>query len=146
MNNMMQDGSGDPGKHNIEIVRRLYSLAGRGKWAEAEQYLADDFTILEADTLPFKGTYCGKGALQKLFAIVVATAGIQGVEEEQMTAGGDRVVALRVLLLQGSPPVRCRLAEVFRLRDGKVTEILPFYFDSSMIVRSAEAFGAAGRT
>jgi ketosteroid isomerase-like protein len=140
-----QQGSGDLEKRNIELVRKLYSLAGRGKWAEAEQYLADDFVIVEADTLPFKGTYSGKGALRELFAIVVATAGIQGVKEEQMTAGGDRVVALRELLLQGSPPGRCRLAEVFQIRDGKVTEILPFYFDSSAIVRSAEAVRVAAK-
>lgn len=146
MSDAPQQSSADLERQNIATVKRLYSLAGRGKWAEAEQYLTDDFVIVEAETLPFKGSYHGKGALKELFAIVMATAGIQGVEEEQMTAGGDRVVALRVLLLHGSPPVRCPLAEVFRLRDGKVAQILPFYFDSSMVVRSAAARQAAAQT
>jgi limonene-1,2-epoxide hydrolase len=89
--------------------------------------------------LPFAGVYRGPGALQKLFEIVMASAGVVGLDIHEITAGGDRVVALLDLLLEGTPPVRVPLAETFRFRDGKVCEIRPYYYDPTPIVSAVAA-------
>ncbi len=65
--------------------------------------------------------------------------GVVGLDIHEITAGGDRVVALLDLLLEGAPPVRVPLAETFRLRDGKVCEIRPYYYDPTPIVSAVAA-------
>jgi ketosteroid isomerase-like protein len=126
-------------ERNIKYVRDLFAATGGGDWKTAESMLTADFLVTEADTLPFAGVYRGPGALQKLFEIVMASAGVVGLDIHEITAGGDRVVALLDLLLEGTPPVRVPLAETFRFRDGKVCEIRPYYYDPTPIVSAVAA-------
>src|SRR5258705_6883963 len=79
---------------NLQLVRALFDATGKGDWAAAETMLTSDFSVTEAGTLPFAGTYHGRGALQELFTRVMSEAGVTGLDIEQLTAGGDRVVAL----------------------------------------------------
>jgi ketosteroid isomerase-like protein len=126
-------------ERNREIVRALYKATGHGNWTAAAALLSEDVLITEPGTLPFAGTYRGVDAMRELFEKVVRTAGVIGAERKQITAGGDWVVVLHDLLLEGPPPVRAPLAEAFRLRDGKVCEIIPYYFDHRLITAAAEA-------
>jgi ketosteroid isomerase-like protein len=126
-------------ERNIKYVRDLFAATGGGDWKTAESMLTADFLVTEADTLPFAGVYRGPGALQKLFEIVMASAGVVGLDIHEITAGGDRVVALLDLLLEGTPPLRVSLAETFRFRDGKVCEIRPYYYDQTPIVSAVAA-------
>jgi ketosteroid isomerase-like protein len=126
-------------ERNIKYVQDLFAATGSGDWKAAESMLTADFVVTEADTVPFAGVYRGPGALQKLFEIVMASAGVVGLDIHEITAGGDRVVALLDLLLEGTPPVRVPLAETFRFRDGKVCEIRPYYFDPTPIVSAVAA-------
>lgn len=126
-------------ERNIKYVRDLFAATGGGDWNTAESMLTADFLVSEADTLPFAGVYRGPGALQKLFEIVMASAGVVGLDIHEITAGGDRVVALLDLLLEGTPPARVPLAETFRFRDGKVCEIRPYYYDPTPIVSAVAA-------
>jgi len=49
------------------------------------------------------------------------------------------VVALVQLTLGGSPGTGVSIAELFRLRDGKVCEIKPYYFDPTPICAAVAA-------
>jgi ketosteroid isomerase-like protein len=120
---------------NRKTVLTLYAATGRGDWAKAATLMTDDVLIVEAPTVPFAGTYRGVNAMRELFA-TVQSMGVVGVETHQATAGGDWVVVLLDLLLAGSPPVRVPLAEAFRLQDGKVCEIVPYYFDASLVTKA----------
>jgi ketosteroid isomerase-like protein len=126
-------------ERNIKYVQDLFAATGGGDWKTAESMLTADFFVTEADTLPFAGVYRGPGALQELFEIVMASAGVVGLDIHEITAGGDRAVALLDLLLEGMPPVRVPLAETFRFRDGKVCEIRPYYYDPTPIVSAVAA-------
>jgi len=126
-------------ERNIKYVQDLFAATGGGDWKTAESMLTADFLVTEADTLPFAGVYRGPGALQELFEIVMASAGVVGLDIHEITAGGDRVVALLDLLLEGTPPVRVPLAETFRFKDGRVCEIRPYYFDPTPIVSAVAA-------
>jgi ketosteroid isomerase-like protein len=124
---------------NREIVLALYKATGRGDWAKAATLTTDDMLIREADTLPFAGNYRGLQALRDLFATVQATLGVERIDMRQITAGGEWVVVLLDLVLAGTPPVRAPLAEAFRLENGKVCEIVPYYFDTSVVAKAVEA-------
>lgn len=124
---------------NRNVVLALYRATGRGDWATAATLMTDDLLISEAETLPFAGTYRGVQGLRDLFATVQSALGVERIDMRQVTAGGDWVVVLLDLLLAGTPPVRVPLAEAFRLRDGKVCEIVPYYFDTSVVAKAVEA-------
>jgi ketosteroid isomerase-like protein len=116
-------------ERNLKTIEALYAATGKGDWPTAESMLTEDFFVTEAGTTPFAGVYRGRKALHDLFMQVIPAAGVTGLDIQQSTAGGDTVVVLLELVLGGSPEVRVALAEVFRLRDGKVCEIKPYYFD-----------------
>jgi ketosteroid isomerase-like protein len=126
-------------EQNSQSVQALFAATGAGDWEAAESMLTADFFVTEADTLPFAGVYRGPGALRKLFEIVMGSAGVVGLDIHQITSGGDRVVALLDLLLEGTPPVRVALAETFRFREGKVCEIRPYYYDQTPILSAVAA-------
>jgi ketosteroid isomerase-like protein len=126
-------------ERNIKYVQDLFAATGGGDWKTAESMLTSDFFVTEADTLPFAGVYRGPKALQELFEMVMSAAGVVGLDLHQITAGGDRAVALLDLLLEGTPPLRVPLAETFRFRDGKVCEIRPYYYDPTPIVNAVAA-------
>jgi ketosteroid isomerase-like protein len=125
----------DQETRNRQTVLSLYKATGKGDWVKAASLMTEDILIREASTLPFAGEYRGVAAMRELFAKVVST-GVIGVNLHQVTAGGEWVVALLDLLYPGDPPVRVPLAEAFRLRDGKVCEIVPYYFDSDALVKA----------
>jgi ketosteroid isomerase-like protein len=129
---------------NRQTVLALYKATGKGDWAKAASLMTEDILIREAPTLPFAGEYRGVAAMRELFARVRST-GVVGVDMHQATAGGDWVVVLLDLLYEGDPPIRAPLAEAFRLENGKVCEIVPYYFDSSVVVAAASCQAAGSR-
>lgn len=124
---------------NRRLVEALYAATGRGDWAAAALLLTDDFLVTEAGTLPFAGVYRGRGALQELFTLVMGSAAVTGLDVHQITTGGDRVVVLLDMILGGPPEVRVPIAETFRIRDGKVCEIKPYYYDPRPLAAAVEA-------
>ena len=116
-------------ERNLRVVEALYAATGKGDWAAAESLLTEDFFITESATTPFAGVYRGRRALHDLFMQVVPASGVKKLDIQQITAGGNTVVVLLELVLGGPPEARVALAEVFHLRDGKVCEIKPYYFD-----------------
>jgi ketosteroid isomerase-like protein len=131
---------------NRQLVEALFDATGKGDWAAAESMLTSDFTVTEAATLPFAGTYHGRRALQELFTFVMSAAGVTRLDIQKVTAGGDRVVALLEMVLGGPPEVRVALAQTFRVRDGKVCEIRPYYFDPRPVAAAIEARKRAATT
>ena len=130
-------------ERNLKTIDALYAATGKGDWTTAESMLTEDFFVTEADTTPFGGVYRGRKALHDLFMQVIPAAGVTKLDIQQLTAGGDTVVVLLELVLGGPPEVRVPLAEVFRLRDGKVCEIKPYYFDPRPMCAAVAARKAA---
>lgn len=123
--------SRDIEEQNLKTVQALFAATGSGDWPAAEAMLTEDFFVTEADTNPFAGVYRGRHVLRDLFTEVVAAAGVTKMDVRQLTAGGDLVIAMVDMTLGGPPERSVSLAEVFRVRNGKVCEINPHYFDSA---------------
>ncbi|MFO1377367.1 MAG: nuclear transport factor 2 family protein [Steroidobacteraceae bacterium] len=125
-------------EQQIAMVRTLYEVSGKGEWAAAEAMLTEDFFVTEAGTLPFAGTYRGRGALRELFTTVFGSVTVTGLEFKAMTQGDDTVIAVIELVL-GPDNDRVQVAELFRFRGDKVCEIRPYYFDPAPMVAAAAA-------
>jgi predicted SnoaL-like aldol condensation-catalyzing enzyme len=118
-------------EQNLKTIQALFAATGSGDWPAAEAMLTDDFFVTEAPGNPFAGVYRGRSALQKLFTEVVGAAGVTKMDVKQLTAGGDLVIAIVEMTLGGPPERSVSLAEMFRIRNDKVCEIKPHYFDSA---------------
>ena len=121
---------------NRALIETVYAAAGAGDWAGVRAHMADDLVIVEADGLPYAGRWTGPDALHELFGVVSGFWSDFAVELRAMTAGGDTVIC--ELLVRGrstrtGEEFDMPLLELWRVRDGKVSEILPFYFDTARL-------------
>ena len=126
----------------LAIVEALYAATGSGDFARAETFLTDDFFVTEADSLPMAGVYRGKTALQDLYTRVMGMMDVAGLEIRETTVGDEFAVTLVDFVFADPKLARAEVAEMFRFRDGKISEIRPFYFDPAPILAACAAKAA----
>jgi|JI10StandDraft_1071094.scaffolds.fasta_scaffold452439_1 acetyl esterase len=124
----------------IGIAQKLYQLALTGDFKTVESMVTDDFIIYEASTLPFAGTYRGKGALQELFVKVGGMLKLKDLKFRGfMTSGDDVAVLIDLIADRGGEDERISIVEVARFRGPLICELKPFYFDSAQVNAAAQA-------
>ena len=97
-------------------------------------YIDPQFTCYEAASLPYGGEYHGPEGLLRLYKAVFSIWETFEVEVKELLDAGQTVVALihlRVKLKGSGRTVEMPVAEFWRLRDGKVVELRPFYWDTA---------------
>lgn len=120
------------------LIDDLYAASAAADWDKVATMVTDDLLISEAPGLPMAGTYKGKNALRDLFNDVFAMLQVQSLDVIGSTYGGDYAVKiLRMNFGEGLEPAE--LTEMFRIRDGKVCEIKPYYFDPAPVKAAATA-------
>jgi ketosteroid isomerase-like protein len=127
----------------LKTVDELYAACAVGDFDAAEKMLTDDFFVTEADTLPMAGVYRGKTALRDLFTKVMGMMDVAALNRVETTTGIDHAVTILSFEFADPALAPAHLCELFRFRDGKVCEILPYYFDPSPIVAACAAKTAA---
>lgn len=125
---------------NLAIIQAVYAAAGQGDWAAVRAHMADTLVITEAASLPYAGEFRGADALRDLFVLVSGFWDGLVIERRGITAGGDTVIG--ELFLSGRAKrtgerFAMPVLELWRLEDGKVTEIRPFYFDTARLAAIA---------
>ncbi|MQP64947.1 nuclear transport factor 2 family protein [Niveispirillum sp. SYP-B3756] len=129
----------DAAARNLATTEALYAATASGNWPLAETMLCDDLVITEAETLPFAGTYTGKGALRDLYAKVLGTSlGQATIAVKNKMAAGNNVVYLLELVPPAGNPLE--LVEVFHFADdGRVSLIKPYYYNSAAVTAAVAA-------
>ena len=123
---------------DLALVQRVYAAAGEGRWADVRADMADDLVIEEAAGLPYAGTYTGPDALERLYGIVSNFWLDFAVDFVGMTSGDGTVIAEVVFhgrSKRTGEGFAMPLLELWRVRDGKISEIRPFYFDTALLGR-----------
>lgn len=119
--------------NNVTIVRKTYEAVAVGDLQTVLDHLAETVVCQQASSLPYGGTYTGKSGFQAMGAAIFATwSGFQSTPEA-FIASDDYVVVLATMTGVASgtgKPLDMPLAEVWRLREEKVIEIRPFYWDT----------------
>jgi len=113
---------------NERLVGELFTAAGGGDWTKVETLITPDFRFIESDSVPVRGTYTGIREYRALFEAVGEGAGAIDAEFVSMTSSETHVVALLVLHFKDFD-VRAPLAEAFQIRDGRVAQIMPYFFN-----------------
>jgi ketosteroid isomerase-like protein len=122
----------------LDLMRRVYEIAGQGRWGEVEQLLSDDLVIYEPESLPYGGEWNGRDALQRLYAKVmnywadpsVTVRSVIG-DEEWAVALLDFTMTSRSTGERFTMPV----AEASRAAGGKIVEMRIHYFDTVKLLR-----------
>jgi ketosteroid isomerase-like protein len=125
-----------------EVVAEYYRTALGGEIEAMKAVLDPGIRVIEAESLPYGGTWEGTERFLQLLQKVFETWKDCRVEVKQLVADGDCVVALTEMSGKGARsgrPFSMSLAEVYRVRDGRIVEIKPFYFDSDELRRVHEA-------
>jgi ketosteroid isomerase-like protein len=127
---------------NIAIMKKFYEMLAKGDrdWIY-DNLIADDFELNEPWSLPYGGTYKGKDTVRRALKRVVESWDDMEFEILNYLAGGDSVVVHAYLGCTGKRTGRrfhLPLMEQWRIRDGKIIELRPFFFDTA---KMCEVFG-----
>jgi len=116
---------------NEALVGELYAAAGAGDWNKVATLITSDFRFIESDALPVGGTYRGLREYRALFESVMTGAGRIEIDFTGMTSSDTHVIALLTLHFRDHD-VTTPVAEMFRIVDGKVAEIVPYYLNPQL--------------
>jgi SnoaL-like domain len=129
-------------EEKVKLIDDLYAATGVGDFDLAETMLTDDFVVTEAASLPMAGTYSGRGALRELYTKVMGIMDVAALNRVETTTGGDYAVTILSFEFQDASLAPAHICERFRFRDGKVCEIVPYYYDPAPVVAACLTKGA----
>lgn len=127
--------------HGFGPLERLISAHRRNDMEEVRSVLHPDIEVIEAEGLPYAGTYRGHEeyiALHLKMEHYFSEFHLD-LKEVIEARGGDRVVAMwdaRVICRSTGKSVSFPLAEVAYVRDGRIYKIVPFYFSTHAIAEA----------
>jgi ketosteroid isomerase-like protein len=123
---------------NREIVAGLYRALAEGNPQGVFELFAEDIVVHEADCLPYGGVHKGRDAVVGMAMKMLETFDPSAIRCEEIIGDGDRIVGLArgVWRSRSGRSIEVDLAEVFTIRDGKVTEVRPFIWDTAALVGS----------
>jgi uncharacterized protein len=125
---------------NVEIVKKIYEVGGKGDMAGMMAHLAPNVVVHEANGLPYGGVYHGHAGMGALFQKLVGILDNFRVVPEDFFVSGSVVVAkIRVLgrARATGQTIDMPVLEMWTLDNGLVTEIRPFYWDTAEFQKAA---------
>lgn len=132
---------------NVAVVEGFLGRFLAGDLASALPSLAEDFVSHEPESLPYAGDHHGHDGFTKLAAAFGETWEITGPGSlEVLPAGDDRVLGLMeldVVARSTGAPVHLKFAELYTVRDGKITDVCVYSWDTAAM--NAALAGAAER-
>lgn len=121
---------------NKEVVAEYYRSALAGEIEAMKAVLDPNIRAIEANSLPYGGVWEGIDAFMKLLARVFEVWKDCQVEMKHLIADDDWVVALTEMSGVGVAsgiPFKMPLAEVYRVKNGKIVEVTPYYLDAKVL-------------
>ena len=122
---------------NKAIVAAFFTAAAANDHAGMAAILDPEVVVTEAESLPFGGRHVGFAAFQALVRRVFLLWHDTRVEVERLIGDGEYVVVLATMHARSKADgaALCMpIAEVWRLENGRVKTIQPFYFDTGRFV------------
>jgi len=127
---------------NIAVVKKAYEALTNNLGMDVFlSHFAPDAEIHEAPSLPYGGVYKGMEMLPTGMAAIFTAFEDFRFNILNFLTGDDLVVVHLMLTGRGKKTGKTfsmPLMEMWRIRDGKVIEVRPFYFDTARVI---ECFG-----
>jgi uncharacterized protein len=123
-----------------EVIESAYeAILGRGHIDDFLDHFAEDGVLVEADTLPYAGTYRGKAAIKAALESVFPYYSSFSYAPEVLTANGPWVIAygtFSITSAETGKSIAFKLAEVSKVENGKITLIHPIYSDTKALLET----------
>ncbi len=134
----MTENTDPTAKRPVDVVNAMYAAANRGDMAGVTDAYAEDVVIEEAASLPFGGVYHGHDGFKAFIDAFTGSWEHFSNADLQVLDAGDTVIGLSRLQARSKRgvDVDVPLAEFFRVKDGRIVELKPFYFDGEAITRA----------
>lgn len=128
----------DPGEteRNVALIHELYQHFMKGEWEALTEMLDPQFEAVEADGLPYGGRYKGRAGFMKIVEALGAHYEDLRISDFEVLGNGETVIGLfRVQAISRSTgrPIDLRFSEHWKIRNGKIIFLEPFYFDTYAI-------------
>lgn len=120
------------GLENKDVVRSIYTSINQGDTTSAMHLFHPDVVLHEASSLPFGGTYQGLEAVGRAIAQVMTVLDLTNLHVAEVVAEGEHVIAFLKIPIVGKNAT-ISLVECWRLRNGKIIEITPYYWDTNQL-------------
>lgn len=119
---------------NVDLIQSFEDKFVAGDIDYVLSILTDDVTVHECANVPYPGDHRGKDAFMKLAQAFGEMWDIQApLDLEILPAGDDKVlvqVGIDAIARPTGTPIRIRIAEVYTIRDGKIADIVVYYWDN----------------
>jgi len=119
---------------NLAIIKEFYrAIDETGDWqASAHIFDFDNLVLYEADGMPYGGIWHGEAAFRRFNTMIYETWQPLQHKILEYTAGGDLVIVYLQMVGTGRTGLTysMTICEPWRLKNGKVVEIRPHYFDT----------------
>ncbi len=99
----------------------------------------EDIRVVEADSMPVGGEYCGHDQVRALLAGMLEVFDTSRMHPVRLVANAEYVTAMLVFHIPPPVDYEVRITEWWTIRDGLVAELLPFYWDTQELNRKLAA-------
>jgi ketosteroid isomerase-like protein len=122
-------------EENRKVFVGCYEAARDGDWGRFKSYLDPGVELHEASSLPYGGVCRGPdqvvACLQAMFS---AWDGVEFVLDRMLVGHDLGFVLFDVrFIAKNNAVVHIPVVELWRIRDARLTEIRPFYFDTHAV-------------
>lgn len=120
---------------NVRIVQAVYDAGARGDLPALLAHVDPDFVGYESDALPYAGVYRGLEGFGQLLERIFRLFRVD-IRADEFVDAGDYVVALvkgQFIPQDGGAPIPVDIAERWTVRNHKVVEVRPYYWNPKPI-------------
>ena len=122
----------------IEVIKASYkAILGRGDIDTFDSYFAADGVLIEAESLPYGGTFAGPAAIKAALLSVFPHYSAFSYTPEVLAESGEWVIAygtFAVTAARSGRSISFPLAEASRVVDGKIKLMNPVYSDTKALL------------
>lgn len=123
---------------NLRLIQDFMKAVFAEGGGPLDAFIDSNIEVHEPESLPYGGVYKGAAGLNRIFTIVFKeTWANPNYEIVEIVAGAERVVVVFQLTLTSRKTGRTISfpgAEVFRIRNGRIFEIRPIYWDTHAVL------------
>lgn len=124
--------------NNLAVIQEYLRLAKLGEREAGTALFHKDFTVVEADGLPYAGTYHGAEGFLKLIGKVLAQWSDIAIETLQIIGAPEGEVFAIEMAMKGvsatsGKPFSTTVCELWTVKDGMIYSIRPYYWDTKAV-------------
>lgn len=117
----------------MEVVKQVYAAVAAYDLETLKGLLHPELVVVEAAGLPYAGRYEGPDGFVHLLKVLNEAWDQFHCSDFEYLYGEDSVMAVfrfQAISRRTDKKIDMRIAELWRVRDGKVSFLEPFYFDT----------------